>query len=128
MATREDIRRIALSLPGVSEGGNDFGFSVQVKGKPKGFVWSWKVRVDPKKGRVPHDSWVAVAVTNLSAKEALLASDQAVYFTEPHYNGYPAVLVRTENIGLEELEDLLIEGWRKFASKALIAEFEAPGR
>lgn len=53
MATQEDVRRIALSLPETSEADDHFGFSVLNKGKPKGFVWAWNERIPPKKPRVP---------------------------------------------------------------------------
>ena len=48
MATQADVRRIALKLPDVVEAENDFAFCVPIKGKLKGFVWSWKERVIPK--------------------------------------------------------------------------------
>jgi len=44
MATRADVRRVALALPGTTESEDDFGFSVVNKGKAKGFVWVWKER------------------------------------------------------------------------------------
>lgn len=125
MATREDIRRIALQLPGMVASDEGFGLGMIVKGKWKGLVWPWQVRHDPKKGRVPHESYVAVRVGSLTAKEVILGSNSDVYFTEPHYNGYPAVLVRTEAITAEELEDLLIESWRVFASKAEVLAYES---
>jgi len=65
------------------------------------------------------------------AKEALLADDPAVYFTTPHFDGYPAILVRLERIGaeeLEELEELLAEAWLARAPKRLAKAFlEARG-
>ena len=54
MATRDDVRRIALSLPETSEAEARFAFSVLNKGKQKGFVWVWMERVHPKKPRVPN--------------------------------------------------------------------------
>lgn len=99
--------------------------TVDVKGKAKGFVWTWRERIDPKRARVLNDSVLAVSVPNLAAKEVLLASDQNVFFTEPHYNGYPAVLVRLERVALGELEDLILEAWRCKAPKSLQAELEA---
>jgi hypothetical protein len=49
MADQDDARRIALSLPGAREAKDRFAFSVEDKGKPKGFVWVWMERVHPKK-------------------------------------------------------------------------------
>ena len=53
------------------------------------------------------------------AKEALLADDPGVYFTTPHFDGYPAVLVRLEEIGPEDLEELVTEAWLCRAPKQL---------
>lgn len=113
MATLEDVRRIALALPGVTEGSSygGFGFGVEFKGKIRGFVWSWKERIDPKKARVENLAVMAIRVPSLEIKDMLLASDEGAgkIFTEPHYNGYPAVLVRLALIQPDELEELLVE-------------------
>ena len=116
-----------MALPGVteSEAKNDFGFSVEHKGKQKGFVWLWKERVDPKKARVPNPGVLAVRVRNLAQKDLILASDPRKFFTEPHYNGYPAVLVRLAAVTVADLEALIPEAWRCLAPKALVAEAEA---
>jgi hypothetical protein len=52
-------------------------------------------------------------------KEELLAADPAKFFTEPHYNGFPAVLVRLPAIDTGELEELIIDAWRCQAPQAL---------
>ena len=119
MANQADVRQIALRLPGVSEDPRGFAFSVPVMGKQKGFVWAWMERLAPKKPRVPSGSVVAVLVPNLSAKEAILAADSTKFFTDPHYDGFPAVVVRLQEIKAEELEDLLLEAWRCKASPEL---------
>jgi hypothetical protein len=120
MADREDVRRIALALPDTSEAEDHFAFSVLNKGKQKGFVWAWNERVEPKKPRVPSPVVVAVRVADQFEKEALLASGEEKFFTEPHYNGYPAVLVRLPLIDLEELEELIVDAWRCQAPRALV--------
>lgn len=112
MADQDDVRRIALALPGTSESDDHFGFSVLNKGKAKGFVWAWNERIDPKKPRVPNPEVVAVRVAGRLDKEALLASDERKFFTEPHYNGFPAVLVRLPEIERDELEELIADAWR----------------
>jgi hypothetical protein len=68
------------------------------KGKLKGFAWAWNERIEPKKPRVPNPEVLAVRVANQAEKEALLAADPEKFFTEPHYNGFPAVLVRLSSI------------------------------
>ena len=53
------------------------------------------------------------------AKEALLANDQGVFFTTPHFDGYPAILVRLDEIGLDDLEEVIVEAWLCRAPKRL---------
>jgi hypothetical protein len=125
MPDQEDVRRIALALPGTSEGSDGFGFSVLNKDKHRGFVWSWKERVEPKKPRVERDDVVAVRTVDLADKEALLASGDEALFTEPHYNGFPAVLVRLPVVDPELLEELIVDAWRTLAPRALVEEWEA---
>jgi hypothetical protein len=112
MATRAQVRRIALSLPAVEEGKDHFAFSVPNKGKLKGFVWVWMERVTPKKPRVANPGVIAVRVANLGQKNALLSADPKKFFTEPHYNGFPAVLVRLDAVTVADLKVLLAEAWR----------------
>ena len=122
MATQNDVRRIALALPGVSEEPGRFAFSVENKGKAKGIAWVWNERVEPKKPRVPNPDVLAVRVRDETEKSALLAGDPEALFTEPHYNGFPAVLVRLRVIKVAALRALLAEAWRCQAPKALVAE------
>jgi hypothetical protein len=128
MADLDDVRRISLSLPGASEGdGNQISFSVLNKGKQRGFAWVWLERIDPKKGRVPNPDVIAIRTASLEDKEMLLASGSPGFFTEAHYNGYPAVLVRLADVDLEELEEVITEGWRCMAPKELVKGFEGSG-
>jgi hypothetical protein len=60
-------------------------------------------------------------VPDLGAREALLADDD-VYFTTPHFDGYPAILVRLDRMPIPELEELLVEAWLARAPKRLAAE------
>ena len=119
MATQAAVRKIALALPGAEEAANDFAFSVPVKGKQKGFAWVWKERIDPKKPRVPNHGVLAVRVPNLTQKDMLIAADPVKFFTEPHYNGFPAVLVRLKAVTVADLKMLLEDAWRCQAPKEL---------
>ncbi|MBM7785640.1 MmcQ/YjbR family DNA-binding protein [Tenggerimyces flavus] len=125
MATQDDVRRIALSLPEVSEGDDRFGFSVLTKGKAKGIAWVWLERLEPKKARVPQPAVLAVRTASVGDRDELIAAEPDIYFTEPHYNGYPAVLVRLAAIDVHELEELLTDAWRCQAPKALVKAFDA---
>ena len=92
MATQADVRRIALSLPETEEAVDRFAFSVGNKGKPKGSVWVWMERIEPKKPRVPQPDVIAVRVASVAEKDRILALDPKKFFTEPHYNGFPPFL------------------------------------
>jgi hypothetical protein len=112
MATQADVRRVALLLPAVEEASDRFAFSVPNKGKLKGFVWVWMERVVPKKPRVPNPAVIAVRVANEGQKSALLSADGKKFFTEPHYDGFPAVLVRLDAVSVADLKVLIAEAWR----------------
>ena len=120
MATRADVRRIALALPAVEETAGRFAFAVRVKGKAKEFAWVWMERVDPKKPRVPNPGVLAVRVATLAEKDTSIAAHPRTLFTEPHYNGFPAVLVRLAAVPLRQMKALMIEAWRTQASKDLL--------
>jgi hypothetical protein len=119
MATQAAVRRVALSFPETEEAGGRFAFAVRNKGKLKEFVWVWMERVVPKKPRVPNPGVIAVRVANLGQKDLLLAADPVKFFTEPHYAGYPAVLVRLDAVNVADLEVLIAEAWRCQAPAAL---------
>jgi hypothetical protein len=112
MATQADVRRIALSFLGAVEVKGRFAFEVRNKGKLKGFAWVWNERVEPKKPKVPNPGVLAVRVANLGQKDLLLAADPVKFFTEPHYNGYPAVLVRLKAVKVSDLKMLIADAWR----------------
>lgn len=126
MATQADVRRIALSLPETVEESGRFAFAVRNKDKLKGFVWVWLERIHPKKARVPQPKVIALRVASLDDKEFLLGLDPAKFFTEPHYNGYPAVLVRLPAVTARELRPLITEAWRCQAPKGLEPKPGAP--
>ena len=84
MATREDARRIALSLPEARQDAKGFQFTVD----NKGFAWTWMERVDPKGARVANPDVIAVRVANQLEKDSLLALDSGVFFTEPHWGAW----------------------------------------
>ena len=98
------------------------------RGKLRGFAWAWNERIEPKKPRVPNPEVLAVRVASLAEKEELLAADPDKFFTEPHYNGFPAVLVRLPAIDAGELAELITDAWRCQAPRALVAEFGRPPR
>jgi hypothetical protein len=112
LTTYDDIRAIAQKLPGSIEGDGRFGFGVMVRGKVKGYTWTWMERIHPKKPKVENPRVLAVVTPTLLAKELLLGSGTDYLFTEPHYDGFAAVLVRLDVIKPDQLEPLLIEAYR----------------
>lgn len=114
-----------MSLPGVSEGDDRFAFSVLNKGRQKGIAWVWAERVDPKKARVLNNDVLAIRVDGELAKQSLIAAEPDKFFTEPHYNGFPAVLVRLAAIPEDEVEELLIDAWRIQAPRDAVKAYDA---
>ena len=120
MATWDDVRRIALSLP---ETGERVSRELcQWVVKDKGFVWERPLRradFEALGDDAPDGPILGAHVEHLGAKEALLADDPGVFFTTPHFDGYPAVLVRLDRIAPEELHELIVEAWLARAPKRL---------
>jgi len=120
MIDAKTLHEIALSLPEAHSSSDEFRFGFGVR--DKGFAWSWSERVDPKKPRIPRLDVLAVRCAR-AEKETILASDPEVFVTEPHYNGFPAVLVRLDRIEVESLSGLLRSAWMQVAPKALVKQF-----
>src|SRR5947209_9646385 len=126
MATWEDVSRIALSLPEASEQPLHDLRSWRVRDKL--FVWERPLRRSDLRAlgeAAPAGPILGARVEHLVAKEALIADDPDVLFTTPHFDGYPAVLVQLEQIGLDELEELVVEAWLARAPKRLAKEYIA---
>jgi hypothetical protein len=120
MATWDDVRRIALALPETSEAVSWEHAHWRVKGK--GFVWERPLRrsdLEALGDAAPEGPILGARVEHLVAKEALLADDPNVYFTTPHFDGFPAVLVRLDEISVEDLEEVIVEAWLCRAPKRL---------
>ncbi len=124
MADQNDVRRIALSFPETNEDEGHFAFSVNNRGKRKRFAWVWMERVHPKKARVPNPGVLAVRVRDEQEKEMLLATEPALFFTEPHYNGFPAVLVRLVAVDIDDLKNILLNAWSCQAPPDLVRRMD----
>jgi len=79
---------------------------------------------------VPRPDVLAVRVRDQAEKAALLAGDPKRFFTEPHYNGFPAVLVRLPAVTRVQLRKLIFDAWRCQAPRQLVKDHEAarPGK
>jgi hypothetical protein len=120
MATWDDVRRIALALPETTERLSWNLRHWQVK--DKGFVWERPLRradIEALGEDAPDGPILGARVEHLGAKEALLADEPAIYFTTPHFDGYPAILVRLDRIGLDDLQEVIVEAWLARAPKRL---------
>ena len=128
MATWGDVRRIALALPEAREHGSS-GSHAEWRVRDKLFAWERPLRRADLLAlgrRAPKGAILAARVPHLVAKEALLASSPAVFFTTPHFDGYPAVLTRLARIKRFELKELLVEAWASRAPKRLVKEYVHP--
>ncbi len=113
MATWSDVSRIALALPGVTEEPS-YGGTRSWKVNDKGVVWERPLRkadLDWLGERAPKGPVLGVRVPETEMKEVLLKADPNVYFTTPHFDGYPAVLIRLDKISLKQLKDVILEAW-----------------
>ena len=130
MATLDDVRRLALALPRTDEAVSWGSATWRVS--TRGFVWERPLRrsdvaaLEAAGVPLPDGDVLGVRVADLGVKEALIADDPAVYFTTPHFDGFPAVLVRLERIGVDELRELVEDAWvdraPKTVAKAWLAE------
>ena len=135
MATMTDLDELALAMPEttkeVSEDGRP---SYLVHGKMFCFHRSRRPdAVDPETGE-RMDDVLMFRVDGAEAKELILSDDRGIFFTTPHFNGFPAVLVRIPQlarIDRDELRDLVVEAWltraQKRVAKAWLAEHEPDG-
>ena len=124
MASWDDVRRLALALPESDETSSRGHASWRVRGK--GFVWERPLRPADLRALgddAPDGPILGARVEHLGAKEALLADDPSVFFTTPHFDGFPAVLVRLEAIGLADLEEVIVEAWLARAPKRMAREY-----
>lgn len=127
MASWDDVRRIALTLPETDEHASYDGLPAW-RVRKKAFVWERPLRkadLAALGDATPDGPILGARVPDVGAKEALLADGPDVYFTTPHFDGYPAVLVRLDRIGLPELTELVVEAWYDRAPKRLAAAYRA---
>ena len=110
--TWEDVVAIGSRFPGVEPGMSYGTPALRVRDK---FIC--RLRTDP-------DALV-VRVVDLTDREALLQEKPETFFSTPHYDGHPYVLVRLDAVAGEELAELLEDAWRIRAPKRLISEYDA---
>ncbi len=112
MITDDDVRRIALGLPGSFEK-ESYDGCPSWRTKPRMFTW---IRQSPEA--------LVVWVESLEDKEALIGSEPGKFFTTAHYDGAPIVLVRLEAVTADEAAELIADSWRLRAPKSLVKGWE----
>jgi hypothetical protein len=118
----DDVRRLALALPGVEEIDSD-GFDFRVGGK--GFVWSYPER-RPGRPRVIRTDIAVVYVGDEAEKQALVLGEPDRFFTIASYDGFPLVMLRLDRVDLPRLRELVVDAWRMRAPDVLAASFDDP--
>ncbi len=121
MATWDDVARIVGELPETVEASpRDW------RVRKKLMVWERPLRkadYEALGAAAPDGDILGARVADEGVKFALIADDPGVYFTTPHFDGYPMVLVRLEAISVPELEELITEAWLAQAPKTLVKDF-----
>ncbi|MGH9231874.1 MAG: MmcQ/YjbR family DNA-binding protein [Acidimicrobiales bacterium] len=127
MVSVDDVARIALELPEVTEGERHGNRTWSVAGK--GFAWERRFsKADIRRfgdATPPEGPILAVRVEDLSEKEAVLAAQPTAFFTIPHFDGYSAVLIQLQAVTRRALREALVDGWLACAPRALADEYIA---
>jgi hypothetical protein len=109
MSEIERAARLAAHLPGV-EVSSWYG-TPALKVAGKGFA-RWKA------------PGVLVVLCPLGLKEMLMEAEPDLYYETPHYEGWPAMLVRMGAIDDERLRDRLECAWRQKAPRRLSEQLD----
>jgi hypothetical protein len=123
MADDDDVRRLALAMPHTEEIASE-GFDFRVGGK--GFIWSYPER-RPGKPRLIRTDIAVLYVGDEAEKQALLLGEPAVFFTTSGYDGWPLVLLRLDEVGVERLRELITDAWRMRAPDPIAALLDETG-
>ena len=120
MADADDVRRLALALPGVVEIDSD-GFDFRVA--DKGFVWSYPER-RPGQRRLIRTDIAVLFVGDEAEKQALLLGEPDLFFTTTGYDGLPLVMLRLAEVTVGRLSELVTDAWRMRAPDALAGDLD----
>ena len=123
MADAEDVRRLALALPHVTEIDSD-GFDFRVA--DKGFVWSYPERQPGRPRRIRTDIAV-LYVGDEAEQQALLLGEPEVFFTTPAYDGLPLVMLWLAQVNVDRLSELVTDAWRMRAPDVLVGDLDDGG-
>ncbi|GAA3883563.1 MmcQ/YjbR family DNA-binding protein [Saccharothrix violaceirubra] len=127
MATWNDVRDLVFALPGTTERPTMDDMTAW-RVADKLLVWDRPLRrgdLEALGDDAPDGPVLAARVADFGIKEALLADSPDVYFTTPHFDRSAIVLVRLENIGVDDLEELITDAWVGRAPKKLLRQWES---
>ena len=127
VATWEDVDRLAMAMPEAQRRGLHGELRSWVVRKVM-FAWERPLRKSDLAAlgaAAPTGEILGVRVPDLGAKEAIIAADPDTCFTTPHFDGYPAVLVRLDIVDVADLEELIVEAWLARAPKRLASQYQA---
>ena len=125
MATWDDVRMLALTLPETAEGADRSGLSKWMV-RDKHFAWERPLRkrdLEELGAAAPAGDILGASTADLDDKRGLIGSNPDVFFTVPHFANYPAVLVLIEHISREQLREVLTDAWLCRAPKRLAARY-----
>jgi len=106
MVAPEEVRRLVAAIPDANDTSDESRLRFNIDARS--FAWSFNERVQPKKPRVPRRDILAVRCP-MARKEFLIEAAPDRFFDDPHYRGYPAVLVRLDVVEADELASLLAD-------------------
>ncbi|MGH3960724.1 MmcQ/YjbR family DNA-binding protein [Mycobacterium sp.] len=124
MATWDDVAGIIAELPLTEE-----RLPRDWRVGKKLLAWERPLRISDREALAaegfepPDGDILAVRVADEGVKFALIADEPGVYFTTPHFDGYPAVLVELAEIDELGLREVITEAWLTQAPKRLVEEF-----
>jgi hypothetical protein len=125
MVSLDEAARMALDLPEVAEGERRGNRTWSVAGKA--FAWERPFsKADIRRfgdATPPAGPILAVRVSDLGEKEAVLAAAPRGFFTIPHFDGYSAVLIELRAVTKRALREAIVDGWLAFAPRKIADEY-----
>lgn len=125
MVSLDEVARLALGLPDVVEGERHGHRTWAVAGKASAWERPFS-KADVRRfgdATPPEGPILAVRVDDLDDKEAVLSAGPKAFFTIPHFDGYPAILIQLKEVTKRALREAIVDGWLATAPPALADEY-----